>query len=267
MEAEFVIRNGELMEKDKACISIYNKSFFFDFAVYSNIKVIQGRMSYPELEIGALLDSANSIGISHNLASDKILEWAKILIKENNLNDALIRLLLIGAEEGNDALLFLFPVGLTFYPDKFYTKGVKLVTYSGERFLPVSKTKSLLMSYLAYRKAEENNAIDALLIDRDRNIREGTRCSFYAINGNTLIAPPKEKVLTGVTRKIILRIAQKIMDIKEVDIPLDRIKDYDECFISGTSIKIMPVRQVDSLILREEAGGKVKALQKLFKEF
>lgn len=267
MEAKFVIRNGELIDKEKANISVYNKALFFDFAVYSNIKVTQGKMFLPELEIKTLFESAKAIGISHHFKKENIIEWTKRLIKENNLKDALIRVLLIGPEQGIESLLFLFPVGLTFYPNKFYTKGVKLITYEGERFMPISKTKNLLLNYVAYREAEKNNAIDALLIDRNNSILEGTRTSFFVIKGSTLITPPKEKVLEGITRKIIFEIAKKIMDIREEDIPLRKIKDYDEHFITGTSIKVMPVRQIDDIILREKVGEKVKALQKLFKEY
>ncbi|MEK6984092.1 MAG: aminotransferase class IV [Nanoarchaeota archaeon] len=267
MEVKFVIKNGELIEKDEAGISIYNKGLFFDFAVYSNIKVTQGKMFLPELEVKKLFESADAIGIEHNFTKDNLIEWAGILIEKNNLKDALLRVLLIGQEKDTAPLLFIFPVGLTFYPDKYYNAGVKLITYNGERFMPISKTKNLLLNYVAYREAEKNNAIDALLVDRDDNIREGTRTSFFVVKDNTLIMPPKEKVLEGITRKIISEIARKVMNVKEEDIPLKKINDYDEHLITGTSIKVMPVRQIDNIILRDKVGEKVKALQKLFKEY
>ncbi|PIR05402.1 hypothetical protein COV56_02985 [Candidatus Kuenenbacteria bacterium CG11_big_fil_rev_8_21_14_0_20_37_9] len=263
-EVKFVIKNGELIEKNKACISVYNKALFFDFAVYSNIKVVQGKMFLPELEIEKLFESAKTIGVEHNFTKEKIIEWMKKLIKENNIKDALVRVLLIGPEKEMEPTLFLFPVGLTFYPNKFYNEGIKLITFEGERLFPTSKTKDLLLGYIAYRKAANQGAIDALLIDRDKNVREGTRSSFFVIKGNTLIAPPKEKVLEGVTRKIILEIAQKIMKVKEEDIPIKKIKQYDGHFITGTTLNVMPVKQINDIILRDEIGEKVKELQKLF---
>ncbi|MEM5871530.1 MAG: aminotransferase class IV [Candidatus Aenigmatarchaeota archaeon] len=267
MEAKFVIKNGELIEKNNACISVYNKAMFFDFAVYSNIKVIQGKLFLPELEIEKLFESAKVIGIEHNFTKEEIIEWTRKLIKENNIKDALIRILLIGHEKNQQPELFLFPVGLTFYPENYYTRGVKLITYKGERFLPTCKSKDLLLCYLAYREAYSQGAIDALLVDKDNNIREGTRSSFFVIKNNVLIAPPKEKVLEGVTRKIILEIANKIMEVKEEDIPLSKIKDYDEYFITGTTLNVMPVRQIDNIILRERVGEKVTQLQNLFKKY
>ncbi|MBS3057008.1 MAG: aminotransferase class IV family protein [Candidatus Diapherotrites archaeon] len=267
MQANLVIRNGELIAKEEANISIYNKAFFFDFAVYSNIKVVQGKMFMPELEIEKLFESARIIGLEHNFTKENILEWMKKLIGANKLKDALVRVLLVGAEKDSEPALFLFPVGLTFYPDKLYSQGAKLITFAGERLFPTAKTMDLLLGYVAYKEAVKKDAIDALLIDGQGNIGEGTRSSFFAIKGNTLIMPPKKKVLEGTTRKIISEIAPKILDVKEEDIPLKKIREYDEHFITGTTLNVMPVRQIDEIVLRESAGEKTKVLQKLFEEY
>ena len=267
MKPSFVIRNGILVGKEQASISVYNKALFFDFAVYSNIKVVQGKMFLPDLEIRKLFESAESIGLNHQFSKGEIIEWAERLIRKNELKDALIRVLLIGPEAGTEPLLFLFPLGLTFYRKSFYSKGVKLVTYEGERRFPTSKTKDLLLGYMAYRKAVDEEALDALLVDSEGNIREGTRSSFFVIKGDTLIAPPARKVLEGVTRKVIMDIAPKILKIKEADIPLKRINEYDEYFISGTTLNIMPVRQINNVIVMSKAGPKTLALRKLYAKY
>lgn len=267
MPFEFIIKNGELIEKEKACVSVYNKALFFDFAVYSNIKVVRGKMFLPELEIEKLFESAEIIGLEHNFNKKQLIEWMEKLIKKNNLQDALVRILLIGPEKDSEPILFMFPVGLTFYPDKFYKEGVKLITYQGERHFPTSKTKDLLMSYIAYREAQKQDAIDALLVDKDGNICEGTRSSFFVIKNKTLIAPPKEKVLEGVTRKIILQIAPQILKVKETNIPLAEIANYDEYILTGTTLNVMPVREIDGIKLCEGAGEKTRELQKLFKGY
>ncbi len=267
MEAEFVIKNGELIEKKDANVSVYNKSFFFDFVVYSNIKVVQGKMFIPKLEIEKLFESAKTLGIEHEFTKENILKWMKTLIGKNDMKDALVRLLLIGGYEDNGPIILLFPVGLTFYPKKFYNNGVKLVTYQGERFIPTAKSKSLLLNYIAYREAAKKDSLDALLVDKNGNITEGTRTSLFAIKDDTLIAPPAEYVLEGVTRKIILDMAPKIMKVKKESIPLKDITNYDAFFISGTSINIMPVAQINHIVLKNDKWEKIKELQHLFKEY
>ena len=264
MEAKYVSKNGEVIERTDANISVYNKALFFDFAVYSNIKVVGGKMFWPELEIEKLLESATTVGIKYEAKQNEVLKWAGELVEKNELSDALIRILLIGPETDSETLLFMFPVGLTFYPKQFYKQGVKLVTYKGERFFPTAKTKNLLMSYFAYQEAAKQEALDALLVDREGNVIEGTRSSFFVIKGDGLIVPPASKTLEGVTKKIILEIAPQILKVREADIPLAQIADYDEYFISATTMKIMPVREIDGVVVQEQVGEKTRELQRLF---
>ncbi|MBU0598040.1 hypothetical protein KKF61_03525, partial [Patescibacteria group bacterium] len=80
MEAEYVIKNGELISKEKACISVYNKAMFFDFCVYSNIKVVQGQMIMAEIEVDRLISSAKIIGLDHKFKKEEIINWAKQLV-------------------------------------------------------------------------------------------------------------------------------------------------------------------------------------------
>ncbi|PIT87528.1 MAG: hypothetical protein COU31_02520 [Candidatus Magasanikbacteria bacterium CG10_big_fil_rev_8_21_14_0_10_40_10] len=267
MQAEYIIKNGQLLDRAEGNISVYNKSLFFDFCVYSNIKVVNGRMFCADLEIDKLFESAEAIGMKTNFNSKEVMDWARQLIEKNNLKDALIRLLLVGPEQNTEAQLFLFAVGLTFYPDKFYKEGVKLISFSGERYFPTAKTTNLLMSYLAYREATKQEALDALLVDRQGNIREGTRSSFFVIKDNFLIMPPSGQTLPGLTKKIILEILPDDMRVKEENIPLADIEKYDDYFISATSMKIMPVSQIDGHVLTKGPSERLLTLMKLFKEY
>jgi branched-subunit amino acid aminotransferase/4-amino-4-deoxychorismate lyase len=267
MDAAFVIRNGETVRKEEACVSVYNKQLFFDFAVYSNIKVVRGRMLFPELEIEKLFQSAVAIGLRHSFTAHELLKWASDLVVVNNLKDALIRILLIGSEAGTNPIIFLFPVGLTFYSRGFYRRGARLVTFQGQRQFPAAKTTNLLLEYLAYREASNKGAIDALLTDGEGNITEGTRCSFFAIKGGVLIAPPRGKVLEGVTRKILFDIAPSVIRVEERDIKLDELQECEEFFITGTTFGLMPIRQIDGIYAKSVAGAKFKELQKKFKEY
>ena len=267
MQAKYVSKNGELIKREDANISVYNKAFFFDLAVYSNIKVIGGKMFWPELEIEKLLESAEAVGIKYEVERDRLVKWAEKLVKKNGLSDALIRILLIGPEADSEPLLFMFPVGLTFYPKQYYKRGVKLVTYEGERFLPNAKTKNLLMSYFAYQEAAKQEALDALLVDREGNIIEGTRSSFFVVKGDELIVPPADKTLEGVTKKIVLEIAPQILKVREANIPLASLTDYDEYFITATTMKVMPVREINEQVVQEQTGEKTKELQRLFAEY
>ena len=260
--------NGTLAEEKDAVVPITDKAYFYDFAVYSSLKVINGKAFSPEYHVDRLFESAQAIGLEHSFTKKDVLGWIERTIKENALADSLLRLLLIGdADGGANARLYVIPLaGVTYYPESSYSKGVKTVSYRGERRIPTAKTKDLLLGFLAMKRAKAQDAIEALLIDNDGNIREGTRSNFFAIKGNALISPPKEEILEGIVHKIVVGLAQKSMEVRFEKIPLARIGEYDECFLTSTQFNVMPVRQVDGTLLRTEFK-KTRELQKLLKQY
>lgn len=245
-----------------------NKGYFFDFSVYTTIKVIQEKMFFPEYHVDRLFQSAQIIELEHGFSKTEVLGWLKLVVEKNKTKDAVLRIILIGdAEKNKNAKLYIFPVtGLTYYPDYFYKKGVKAITYRGERRIPRAKTKDMFLSFLAYREARKRGAIDALLIDGENNIREGTQSNFFAIKGDILIAPPKEKVLEGITKKIVLEVSASHFEIKEEDVPFSGLETYDEFFITSTTKNIMSLNQIDEIKFSSNFE-KTRLIQKLFKDY
>lgn len=263
-----VIFNGKIINESKANISIVDKGWFFDFAVYSSIKVVQGKLFFPEYHVARLFESAELIDLEHNFKNNEVIVWLEKLVEVNKIRDALLRIILIGdPDKSSGVKLFIFSTGgLTFYPHKLYKQGAKVITYYGERRIPKSKTKDLLLNFIALREAKKQDALDALLIDDEGNIREGTRTNFFAIKNQTIITPPDGKILEGITKKIVLQLVKNNFEIRREDIPLKSIKNYDEIFISSTSMNIMPIRQIDDIIF-ETDFEKTHLIEKLFKKF
>lgn len=262
------ILNGAAIPEKEAVVPISDKAYFFDFAIYESLKVIKGKVFFAEYHIDRLFESAEIIDLRHSFKKEEVLDWLNLLIIKNNLDDAFLKIVLIGdPDENKNPKLYIMPLtGVTYYPKQFYNKGVKVITYNGERRFPKAKTKDLLLSFLALREAKRNNAIEALMIDSDGNIREGTKSNFIAIKGDMLIIPPKEKVLEGITKKMIIKSCEKDFKIKEEDIPLSKIKDYDEFFISSTLFNVLPVNQIDDVKF-ETDFAQTKKVQKLFRGY
>ena len=269
MKPKHAIRNGKLVEASEASVSVFSKAFFFDYAVYANVKVVRNRLFIPEYEVEKLFESAERLGLQHSFKKSDVVKWAKTLVEADSPGDALLRLLLIGAASPDEEpLLFVFPVGLTFYADKLYSRGASLVSVKGERHLPGVKSKDLLMSFQALAQAQKAGAIDALLVDGNGNAREGTRTTFYAIKGDALITAPKELVLEGVTRKIVFELAPACgLAVKEKNISLADLlsRKFDEVFVSNTTMGVMPVSSIDGVAYA--VGAKTKALEKAFKNY
>src|SRR3989339_244977 len=264
----FAIYNGNLIDESQANISIKNQGYFFDFAVYDSLKTVQGKILFPEYHVDRLIESAQLMDLGHSFTKEQILNWLELLVTKNQTADALLRIVLIGdVDKNQDAQLYIIQVtGLTYYPNTYYSQGVKVITYHGERSLPQCKSKNLLLGFLALREAKKRGAIEALLIDHDGNIREGSRSNFFAIKANTIISPPTVKILSGITRKILLGLTAGHFKIEEKDIALNTIKNYHELFITSTSQNVLPIRQIDEVEIAS-SFPQTKKLQKLFKEY
>lgn len=264
-----IIFNGKIIDENKATISITDKGYFFDFVVYSSIKVVQGKIFFPEYHIDRLFESAELIELKHQFSKKDVLGWLNNLVEVNKTKDGLLRIILIGdMDDDNNAKLFIFSVtGITYYPSKLYNHGAKVITYKGERRVPQSKTKDLLLSFLAFREAKKQGAIEALLVDQDGNVREGTRSNFCAIKDKTIIIPPPDKILEGITEKIILQIVKKHFDVKRENISFSDLKEYDELFVTSTLFNVVPIKQVNDDIFFESNFDKTKIIAKLFKEY
>lgn len=269
VDVNYVILNGKLTKKEEACISVFNKAMFFNFAVYDSMKVVKGKPFFPEFHVDRLLESAKIIKLEHPFTKEEILKWVSMIIGKNKLQDAMIRFLLLGAGEPNEKpQLFLFPVGLTFYQSRDYNKGVKAVTFHGERPIPQSKSKDLLLNFMALREAMHQGAKDALLIDKEGYIREGTRTNFFAVKDGKVYTAPLTDVLEGITRKIVVKLAKENnIEIVEKKVKADKLQDYDEFFFTSTSMNVLPITQIDNYEVPGGVGPITKKLIKLFRDY
>lgn len=241
-------KNGQILPIDEASIPLSNIEYSYGFGVYENIKVRNGVVYFVQQHVERLLKSAEIISLEHQFTKDAVTTSITDLVTKLELkataSSCNLKMLLIGGQEPQLFILALTP----FFPDrKLYSEGAKTITVQYERIFPNAKTLNMLPSYLAYKKAKEQGCYDALLVNKEGNILEGTRTNFFALQGKTLITPSKEEVLEGVTRATVIAVAQKHgFFLQEAAISLEKVKDYDGFFVTSTSSKIVPLQQIDN---------------------
>lgn len=264
-----VLFNGTIIEEAEATLPVSDKAVWFDFGVYESTKVIQGKAFYPDKHIERFFYSAKQIGMEMGFRENEVLGWINKFITEEKLDNALLRLFAYGdTEQNKQARIFIFALGLTFYPNAFYSKGVKVITYTGERFLPQSKNFNMLLNFSAYKLAQERSAIEALLVNRDGFVSEGTRSNLFIVENNQIITPPAKDVLNGVTRDLLIQWARgRKIDIKEKRITKERLYNATEVMITSTNMNVMPVAMIDERKIGSgTVGEKTRKLHLLFRE-
>ena len=265
MSFKFFSHNGQIKSVEEAAIPLSNIEYQYGFGVYETIRVTNGVPYFLKDHLERLAESARIIGLEHAFSNEFIANAIAELIRENVVETCNLKILLIGGSTKETASLYILCLNPLFPDKKLYRDGVHCITYEHERMFPHAKTLSMLGSYLAYRKARMASAYEALLVNHG-NITEGTRTNFFAIKEKTLYSAPEKDILLGVTRKAVLTIAtQNGFRVEERNLRLDDIKEYG-AFLTSTSSKILPIRSIDSLTLREPPLA-LKTLMFLFDEF
>lgn len=264
MNFKYFSKNGQVLSIQEAVVPLSNIEYSYGFGVYENIKVRNGILYFVDQHVERLFKSAEVIDLKHSFSDQQIKQYIQDLVaavKEDSYN---LKMLLIG---GESPVLFIIPLAPRFPDRKLYSIGAKTITFENERLFPNAKTLNMLPSYIAYRKAKESDAYDALLIDSSKNIIEGTRTNFFTIYGNIIFSQPKEKILEGVTKMTVLHVAKKHgFEFKETNIPLAEISGYHGAFLTSTSAKIVPIKQIDDFVF-SEIPEKLKELMQLYDEF
>lgn len=242
------ICNGVLIKMDEAVVNVTNRAVQFGFSTYEAIRIICGHPVHLEDHLFRLEKSCKGIKLSHGFSHQDISSWVYDLIAADDLQRASMRIQIYG---GQQPQLFITSSTLLEYPDSYYQEGVGAITYQGERLFPACKTGNLLLNYMALEEARQNNCFEALLVDREGRVLEGTRSNFFAFRGNVLYTAPDDLVLLGVTRDRVLKAALQLGMEVILESPLAKdLKStiYDEVFISSTSMAALPLSTLDGKV-------------------
>ncbi len=119
----------------------------------------------------------------------------------------------------------------------------------------------------ALREAKNRGWDEALLMNRNKSIVEGTRSNVFAINEGVLLCPgPKSYALPGVTRSVVVDCASELdLEIRDQPIPVDTLEASDEIFITSSLLGIAPVSRIINGSFSRDCIGKVT--RSLTKEF
>lgn len=250
MEFKYFSQNGKILPIEQAVIPIGNIEYAYGFGVYENLRIANGLAYFLKDHVERLIESAKIIGISHPFDPSFVEGSIIDLVKKTKINTYNLKILLIGGTTKEKASLYIFCLNPLFPDKKLYRDGAKFITYNHERPFPHAKTLNMLQSYIAYKKAKESGAYDALLINHDGFILEGTRTNFFCIKDKVIYTPRELDILLGVMRKATLKVAsENNYQIVEKNIKLDDIKSYDGAFVTSTSSKIIPVKSINDYVL------------------
>jgi D-alanine transaminase len=263
--------NGKLVPKSEIVISPDDRGFLFADGVYEVVRWYEGFFYDMSGHLTRLKRSLRELRINWAEA-DSFPSIARDLIKLNKLENQ-PSMVYLQVTRGAARRTHFFPspeVAPTVYacawgfvPDnQAKESGIKVMLKEDIRWSRCDiKSVALLPNTLSFQEAYENGMKECIFV-RNGLITEGSHSNIFFIIDSTLFTHPESNyVLSGITRKNILRIAQEAgINVREEAVLENRIRFIQEAFITNTSAEVTPVIDLGGNTLGEGLPGKITRL-------
>jgi D-alanine transaminase len=269
--------NGVVMPLSEARISALDRGFLFGDAVYEVLRVYQGKPWLLEEHWRRLAQSLQSIRIG-GIDLERLRRRMLDTIAAGPFLEATAY---IQITRGAGPRSHPFPENATplefLYIQDFgdphaaaRRDGAAVVTQPDIRWDRCDiKSTNLLGNILAMQAAKEAGCLEALLYLPDGTLTEGTHTSFFGVlNGTVLTAPCSPAILPGITRSLVLRLAERAgVPVDEHVLKRSDLQRVSELFLTGTTSEVMPVVRVDGKPIADGRPGPVtRRLQQAYQE-
>ncbi len=284
IRANCVWIDGEFVNWDDAKIHILTHALHYGTAVFEGIR------AYPSEDnvnifrlrdhIDRMLQSAHIYYIKHKHTAKELCETTVELVKKNNIHSrAYIRPIIYVGYKSIGLNFTGFPINTAIivipFEDYFENPMLKLRTSSWKRFSeqstpPLAKASgNYLNSVLGKLEAVSDGYDDAIMLDLNGNVSEGTGENIFIVKRGELITPPySASILSGITRDTVKHLASD-MNLKVTERLISRFEIYtaDEVFFSGTAAEIAPIIEIDHRVIGEGKPGELtKRISSAYKD-
>lgn len=264
--------NGRWVHPHEATISLNDVAVLRGYSAFESLRTYHRQPFHLEEHLNRLYRSAELIELAVPWSRTYITQLVYEIIERNTYEHASIRLFVTGGETEDSILpigkptlaVLITPLGERNM--ERFAQGYKVITTLLQRSTPEAKTTSYLEAIRALKEAARHEAVDALFVNAQGHVLEATRSNFFVFRGDTLVTP-RDGVLLGITRNVVLELARGLFTIEERPVLLTELPLVDEAFITSSSKEIMPVVQIDDLLIGDGTPGRrTYALEQRFIE-
>ena len=246
--------DGQWVHPQDAVISINDVAVLRGYSAFESLRTYDRRPFHLDEHLSRLYRSADLIALEIPFTREFVAGIVRDIIERNSYKYASIRILVTGgvSDDGifpsGKATLAVLITELGERDIQLFERGIKLITTRLQRNIPEAKTSSYATAIHALKEAARRGASDALYVNGQDQVLEGTRSNFFVFRGNTLVTP-RDGVLMGVTRNVVLALAEGRFKIEERPISLSELSQVDEAFVTSSSKEITPVIQIDDQVI------------------
>ncbi|WP_417661792.1 branched-chain-amino-acid transaminase [Pseudomonas sp.] len=276
--------DGELVPWRNATTHVLTHTLHYGMGVFEGVRAYntpEGTAIFRlEAHTDRLFDSAHIMGMTIPFSKEQINEATRAAVRENNLESAYIRPMVFYGSEAmglrahglkTQVIVAAWNWG-AYMGDEALQVGIKVRTSSFTRHhVNISMTRAkangnYINSMLALQEAISGGADEAMLLDPEGYVAEGSGENIFLVKNGVVYTPEVTSCLNGITRDTILTLAEEHgIKVVEKRITRDEVYIADEAFFTGTAAEVTPIREVDGRQIGEGRRGPVtEVLQKAY---
>ena len=282
----FIWMDGVEVPWREANIHILTHSLHYGVAAFEGMRAYETRNGTAifrlKEHIDRLFKTAHILGMKIPFSPKEIENASIQSVKSNKLKSAYIRPLVFYGSEGMGLHANNLSVHVsiaswmwgTYLGEDALTKGIRVKTSSFTRHMVNSvmcrakATGGYINSVMALQEVAKDGYDEALLLDAEGMVAEGTGENLFIVKNGELFTPVLTSALEGITRETIIQLAKKLnLKISEKKITRDEVYISDEAFFTGTAAEVTPIRELDGRQIGAGSIGKLTSLlQKTYLE-
>jgi branched-chain amino acid aminotransferase len=276
--------DGELLPWRDARVHLLTHTLHYGLGVFEGVRAYntdKGAAIFRLQEhTDRLFRSAKIMGMNIPYSKDELNEAQKIAVRENGLDSAYIRPMCFYGSEGmgiradnlrTHVMVAAWDWG-SYLGEENMQKGIRIKTSSYTRHhvnIAMCKAKAngnYMNSILALQEAINCGYDEALLLDAEGFVAEGSGENFFMVRDGVLYTPELTSALEGITRATVMTLAEDIgLKVVEKRITRDEVYVADEAFFTGTAAEVTPIRELDNRAIGNGGRGPItEQLQSLY---
>lgn len=256
--------DGEMVPWRDAKVHVLTHTLHYGMGVFEGVRAYhtdKGAAIFRLKEhTDRLFRSAHIMNMPMPFDKDEVNEATRAAVRENNLDSAYIRPMVFYGSEGmglradnlkTHVMIAAWSWG-AYLGKEALEQGIRIRTSSYTRHhvnIAMCKAKAngnYMNSMLALGEAMRDGYDEALLLDVDGFVAEGSGENFFMVRDGVIYTPELTSALDGITRSTIMTMCEELgIEVREKRITRDEVYVADECFFTGTAAEVTPIRELD----------------------
>lgn len=259
---EYLIYNGQQYKSQEFDLSPSSRLP----GIYEVIRIIDSVPLFFEDHFERLIHSGNFLGYKIGVSEKSIYSYILKLIELNNCRYGNVKTI-INMLDTPDEQIYMFFIHSKYPSEDEANQGVIATLYHAERDNPNAKSMNLSYREKISLAISSTDAYEALLVNRNGDITEGSKSNFFAVKGDVLYTSPLKDVLPGITREMVMKICHSLKyKVVENLIPVRDLYKMDGLFITGTSPQVLPIASVDDMTFKSSSNEIIISIKTAYQD-